>query len=353
MNYINDGPENQKIREGDTCVIYISEHNRNILKIEQNGEMQTKFGTIKAMELINHPYGIKYELKKGWVLPLRLTPEIWTQLLPHRTQILYQADISAILLQLDIKPNSVVIECGTGSGSLSHSILRACLPKGFLYTFDISETRADEARAEFERHGFGNNVRVSNRNVCESGFGDELLGKADACILDLPTTWQAIEYAYKTLKEDGSRLCTFSPCIEQVQHNVAKMRELKMKEIKTMECLLRPLEVRTQEVRMWNSDVLEGLTSIEQVKYDNLKQLLNPAKKAKIDEELKLVSKTEVEHNQTRLPPDNGTFLDIALRDPKAPFNPNMLTKSSYLYAKQPIEIVNHTGYLTFACKRR
>jgi tRNA (adenine57-N1/adenine58-N1)-methyltransferase len=38
--------------------------------------------------------------------------ELWTLALPHRTQILYMADISLILLELDIKPGSIVIEAG-------------------------------------------------------------------------------------------------------------------------------------------------------------------------------------------------------------------------------------------------
>ena len=50
--------------------------------------------------------------RKGWVYLLHPTPELWTVNLPHRTQILYTTDISMVLLQLDIKPGSVVVESG-------------------------------------------------------------------------------------------------------------------------------------------------------------------------------------------------------------------------------------------------
>lgn len=285
------------IRQGDTCVIYISEHMRYLLKIEPDSEQQTKFGLIKGTDLIDHPYGVRYECKRGWILPLRLTPELWTQLLPHRTQILYQADISLILLQLDIKPGSVVVESGTGSGSLSHAILRAVLPNGHLYTFDINESRVKEAQKEFTDHGYGNNVSVSQRNVCEEGYGDQLIEKADACILDLPQTWSAIEHAYRVLKSDGSRLCTFSPCVEQVQQNVVKMMELKLKDIITLECLLRPFEVKVQSLRTWDDETID--------------QVLDDRK-----------------------------------------FIPQMLPTKDYTVPRQPGETVGHSGYLTFASKR-
>lgn len=50
--------------------------------------------------------------KKGWVLVLHPTPELWTVALPHRTQIIYSTDISIITMQLELRPGSVVCECG-------------------------------------------------------------------------------------------------------------------------------------------------------------------------------------------------------------------------------------------------
>ncbi len=65
------------------------------------------------------PYGSKVLSKngKGFVHVLRPTPELWTLALPHRTQILYLADIAFITSWLDLKPGSVVIEAGAYSWS--------------------------------------------------------------------------------------------------------------------------------------------------------------------------------------------------------------------------------------------
>lgn len=108
-----------------------------------------------------------------------------------------------ILFQLEIKPGSLVIESGTGSGSLSHSFARAVKPHGHLHTFDFHEMRCDLARDEFHSHGIDQNVTVYHRDVCANGFSDELNGRVDAVFLDLPAPQLAVPHALKALKESG------------------------------------------------------------------------------------------------------------------------------------------------------
>lgn len=49
---------------------------------------------------------------RGFMYLLHPTPELWTHVVPHRTQILYVADISYIITYIDLKPGSVVLESG-------------------------------------------------------------------------------------------------------------------------------------------------------------------------------------------------------------------------------------------------
>ena len=48
----------------------------------------------------------------GFVFLLSPTSELWTLALPHRTQILYLADISTVVNFLELRPGSVVLESG-------------------------------------------------------------------------------------------------------------------------------------------------------------------------------------------------------------------------------------------------
>lgn len=92
---------------------------------------------------------------------------------------------------------------GTGSGSLSHSLVRTIRPNGHLHTFDFHEQRVLLAQEEFKSHGIDEFVTVRHRDVCTEGFGDELEHKVDAVFLDLPHPWLTIDFAVKSLKKKG------------------------------------------------------------------------------------------------------------------------------------------------------
>ena len=93
-----------------------------------------------------------------------------------------------VCLQLELRPGSVVLESGTGSGSLSHALIRTVAPHGHLHTFDFHAERVEKARTEFGEHGLSDLVTATHRDVCSLGFG--LSNKADAVFLDLPHPWE-------------------------------------------------------------------------------------------------------------------------------------------------------------------
>ena len=76
-----------------------------------------------------------------------------------RTQILYSLDIAMVSLQLELWPGSVVVESGTGLGSLSHALARTVAPRGHLHNFEFHAERVEKARVEFAE-------TASHRDVC-------------------------------------------------------------------------------------------------------------------------------------------------------------------------------------------
>ncbi|KAF5380707.1 hypothetical protein D9757_007019 [Collybiopsis confluens] len=227
------------IAAGDTVILWLTRDALQPLSIEPGKEFNSKFGSYRHADLIGVPYGSKVGSRtgKGFIHVLRPTPELWTMALPHRTQILYLADIAFITSYLNIKSGSkiglhllAVSEAsqptltGTGSGSFSHSVIRTIGSSGHLWSYEFHETRANKARQEFIRHGLSDRVTLTHQNVCKDGF--TVTDVADALFLDLPAPWDAVEHAKKALRKDRiTRICCFSPCMEQVLRTVSALNE--------------------------------------------------------------------------------------------------------------------------------
>lgn len=295
------------MKDGDTAIVFLGHDYMFPVKLRYGGQTQTKYGVIRhSTDLIGKRFGSKVTCSKGgWVYILHPTPELWTMNLPHRTQILYSTDISIITMMLELKPGSVVCESGTGSGSLSHAIIRTIAPTGHLYTVEFHQQRAEKANEEFREHKVDHLVTVKNQDVCKNGFG--VTDVADAVFLDIPSPWEAIGHAKDALKIKGGRICSFSPCIEQVQRTCLAMEEHGFTEINTLEILPRVYDVRSVSLPI--ADLGKG-SDDQSGSGDNTSKL----------------SQGSVCSN-----PPQGV----------APFKSGVPLK----------EVVGHTGYLTFATK--
>ena len=279
--------EDSLIRDGDLVVVYERHDRMKAHRVSRGGRVQNRYGIFEFDDWIDtvHYGGVvrakqfpKKDAegggggskkagggKQGFVYVLRPSCELWSLVLPHRTQILYIADIATVVAQLRLSPGMRVLESGTGSGSLTHALYRAVAPSGEVFTFEYHELRSIKAREEFEEHGIDlkakgervegeGGVWVEQRDIEQLGFptDGELYdeGSADAVFLDLPGPWKCIPSVTRCLKV-GGMVCSFSPCIEQVQKTLQVMNDEGVYyRMRTMEILLRPYEVRTERVNM-------------------------------------------------------------------------------------------------------
>lgn len=215
-----------------------------------NGILNTRFGDFPHSSIIGIPYGSQVRAapsthntanrkrkrkdaagedisgsdSSGFLHVLAPTAELWTTSLPHRTQVVYTPDSSLVLHKLQVRPGSVVIEAGAGSGSFTHAAVRAVYrgypdgreglggkadgKKGKVYSFEFHAERARRLREEIERHGLEGLVEIVQRDVCKDGFllkrkmegnGDSVDNEEDkmedvspqatAIFLDLPAPW--------------------------------------------------------------------------------------------------------------------------------------------------------------------
>ena len=221
--------------------------------------------------------------ESGFVHILPPTPENWTASLPHRTQVVYAPDYSYIVQHLRLRPGSTVIEAGAGSGSFTHAAARAVHGGGRVLAFEFHEQRYQTLKQELQDHGLAHFVELRHRDVCEDGFHTEG-GKANAIFLDLPAPWLALKHLTRAGPLDPSsavRICTFSPCIEQVQRTVTELRDYGWLDINIVEIAARRIEVRRNRVGLLEqglrgvnasaASVEEAVTKLREIERRNLK----------------------------------------------------------------------------------
>lgn len=350
------------VENGDLVIVYLGFDRMHTITAKSGDVFQTKYGALKHSDIIGSRYGSRVQCAKGYTYVLHPTPELWTDNLPHRTQILYSTDISMVTMQLDLKPGSVVVESGTGSGSLAHAIIRTIAPTGHLYTFEFHEQRAKVAKKEFEDHHISQYVTVTQKDVCEDGFG--LAHIADAVFLDLPKPWEAVESAKQAMKKEGGRLCSFSPCIEQVQRTCEELAKHSFVELKTMECLVRNFDVRTINLPIANlgpsekGDSNGSEPSEKQAKLGSVnEECVNDSALSDIKEDTEETAEMDIDNQESgadnsdgetteKMDSDNkgkSTRRDFDLIGKKQ--DRNFFFKTAAPKQRMP----GHTGFLTFA----
>lgn len=331
------------IEEGHTAIVYLSFSQLYPIKVTRGLSHHTQYGQLKHSDIIGKKYGTRFKCTNGFAYVLQGSPEIWTISLPHRTQIIYTPNISVISLQLELKPGSVVVESGTGSGSLSHALIRSIFPTGHLHTFEFHLERSQKARKEFEEHGLSEYATVYHRDACTDGFGLEDV--ADAVFLDLPSPWKALESAKNALKREGGRICSFSPCIEQVQKAVLELTRLGFTQIYTIESLRRVSNIKKVVMQDFQFDdspntvpKSQSEAKTEEMETESKEQVTD----TKNGDPAKPLTAKNGKRNKKNSHRGGDAYDDSSDDDIDGP--------STAIYSAKPINIQpGHTGFLTFA----
>lgn len=313
----------------------------------------------------------------GFIHLLPPTPENWTSSLPHRTQVVYTPDYSYILHRLRARPGSSIIEAGAGSGSFTHASARSVfsgyssneeagsLPAkkrklGKVWSFEFHELRHQKLVKEIEDHGLEGVVKITHRDVCEEGFlVDGKSPTADAVFLDLPAPWLALPHLSRSLqtpKANGIsteeqkpfisplnpartvQICTFSPCIEQVQRTVSAMRHLGWVDIEMVEVAHKRFEIRRERIGI-SADPQRGLAATPASVDEAVARLKEVEGTFKSFHE----SGEKVESNKKdRVNPNSREKLIESLVERK-------VYKEGKLVHRTEPEVKCHTSYLVFA----
>ncbi|KAJ9105480.1 hypothetical protein QFC21_001851 [Naganishia friedmannii] len=399
------------IEEGDFVIVFMTRESLQAITVTRGQMYHNKWGKYSHDDMIGRKYGSKASIadlffdadkrtksfqkqmtspppQPGYVHLLRPTPELWTLSLPHRTQIVYLPDISFITNELRVRPGSRVIEAGTGSGSMSHSLARTI---GFgegsgeewksgpkLFSFEYHATRYEKALEEFQEHGLSSTIRLRHRNVCKDGFGEEP-SDIDAVFLDLPAPWEAIPHVIKTLRVTRTVAALDSEGFVAEDHGYHRLTQGKSHanaDIQMFEVLAKPIEVTLPQPEFQTVSSISAKLRRQEIRKEQRRRYqVESSKKRKLtdaaidvdaepsakdaDQDMENVSK-----RAKTIASDKATETSSAAHDRSMPSEKSELGKMldevedeeeewcldpNTLNFKPVIDVRGHTSYLTFA----
>lgn len=227
---------NQLVLKEEKVVLIDSKLRKYILNIKDKTDKFKGIGVFNPISLEGKKYGELTEIgnKNFWILKPSLMDKL--QALKRNAQIILPRDAAHIIINCSIESGNKIVEAGIGSGSLTIVLATMVSPKGKIFSYDTRKDFIEHSLKNIEMANLSNYVSTKIKDIT-TGIDEKNL---DAVILDIPNPWDAIDYAWKSLKI-GGYFCSYSPLISQVENTVKKLKKNNFIEIKTIENIQREL----------------------------------------------------------------------------------------------------------------
>jgi tRNA (adenine57-N1/adenine58-N1)-methyltransferase len=187
-------------KAGDLIELASTQAKYFIFELKPGEEFHTHRGIVKHDDMIDRPYGSLIESHKGsrfYLFQPGITELVQTT--KRNTQIMYPKDIGYILLRLNIKAGSRVIEAGTGSGGFTQVLASYVGDEGHVFSFESREEMQNLARKNIGRLGIEDRITFIVRDISE-GFSE---AGVDAVFLDLPNPYDLVHQVKDALTPGG------------------------------------------------------------------------------------------------------------------------------------------------------
>jgi tRNA (adenine57-N1/adenine58-N1)-methyltransferase len=232
----------------DEPVVLLDRKDREyLLRLDRDRSFAIRGGKISVDDIIGQDEGrvIRSSLNEPFLVFRPSLAQLIPNL-PRNSQVIYPKDIGPILIWADLFPGAHVVEAGVGAGALTIALLRAIGSEGRLFSYEIRDDFAEEARKNVARYfGAAPNWTVEIGDVATRLEHIDV----DRIILDLPEPWQAVDAAWKALRPGGILLC-YLPTVIQVKSLVDALRDDgRFACIETMETLMRFWHIKGMSAR--------------------------------------------------------------------------------------------------------
>ncbi|MGB3995634.1 MAG: tRNA (adenine-N1)-methyltransferase [Acetomicrobium sp.] len=229
-------------------LVFLRSANRKdsfLVSLESEGKLETRLGIVFHKEVMKAGFGGRVCSHNGNVFYI-MKPTLGEYLrrIKRKTQIVFPKEAGFILLQLDIGPGSRVVECGTGSGSLTTAFAHFVGDEGCVYSYDAREEFVELARRNCRKWGVEHRVEFNVRHLSQ-GFEET---DVDAVFLDLPDPWNYLLQVRSALAL-GRRMGALLPTFNQIEKLLRALEENYFVDIEVLEIFLRKLRIDPDRIR--------------------------------------------------------------------------------------------------------
>lgn len=354
MPLLQGRSSSQNASNGDLIIVQEKYNAVTPVVLKAGSFLNNRYGRFAHDDIIGHPLGRRWQAQShpgtgsgtqacaGFVHALKPTAELWSLAMFHRTQIVYPHDSAIITLFLDLRPGHVLVESGTGSGSASVSFARAVAPTGQVRSFEFHKPRAEAAQKDFRALGIEDVVKVTGGvDVVKQGFVGVDDAEADSVFLDLPAPYLMGEEIARVLKPNGT-VCTFSPCLEQVQRSAEMFRKGPFHSVRTVTAPVRTYETREQ---------ILGTPGFDQLQ-ESLRDSDDPASSDEGSRQLKRQRIEMSGSTRRKLKTAGAERLEMADKN-DGRHDGRVIRVAGRLHSRPFSSMKGHTSYLTFARRKR
>jgi len=207
-------------------------------------DLHTDHGYLKKEDIEDGQPGEVIKTHLGWEYKiLKLTVNDYIQFMERRCSIILPKDLGVLVAYTGLACGHVVVEAGTGAGATSIFLGNLVGEKGEIFSYELRKDFAEVARKNIAGYGL-ENVTVKCQDIIHGIDEDNV----DLVFMDIPKPWEIVEYAKDALKVGGN-LAAYTPYIDQVKllRRILKKREFR--EMISLECMLREIEVEDKGIR--------------------------------------------------------------------------------------------------------
>ncbi|MGP6206798.1 tRNA (adenine-N1)-methyltransferase [Cuniculiplasma sp. SKW3] len=188
--------------------------------------------------------GSEVKIEKNSYIAIRPSPSVLRSVAKRGAQIIDPRDAAVMIMYADMRPDSSVLESGTGSGALTSMIVQNLSEKGSYLGIDHNLESIEITRKNV------NLFTGKDVDIIHQKFEDfDGMGKTFDCVfLDLPEPWLNIANQKKYLIP-GGRVVTYLPNFDQVEKTVLEYEKNGFLHLETDEIIKREILVRENATR--------------------------------------------------------------------------------------------------------